>query len=72
VLFEGSALLVPSIQQFAGLILGEGPERPRLEALARTRGLRLLPPGCVSDPHPTHAALDVAVLPSRAAGWTAS
>jgi glycosyltransferase involved in cell wall biosynthesis len=68
VLVEALARISPKYPRLVGLILGEGPERPRLEALARARGVRLLLPGYVPDPYPALAALDVAVLPSRAEG----
>ena len=52
----------------ACVVLGEGPERRRLEELSQARGVRLLLPGFLDDPYPTLAAFDVAVLPSRAEG----
>jgi glycosyltransferase involved in cell wall biosynthesis len=51
-----------------GVILGEGPERARLAALARSLDVRLLLPGFVSDPRAVVASFEIAVLPSRAEG----
>jgi glycosyltransferase involved in cell wall biosynthesis len=68
VLVEAAGRLVARHPQIACAILGEGPERPRLEALARDRGVRLLLPGFCDEPYATMAAFDVAVLPSRAEG----
>jgi glycosyltransferase involved in cell wall biosynthesis len=50
------------------VLLGEGPERERLAALAQSRQVRLLMPGYTSDPYPAMAAFDIAVLPSQAEG----
>jgi glycosyltransferase involved in cell wall biosynthesis len=49
-------------------LVGEGPERSRLQALARSRGVPLVLAGYQEDPAPFMAAFDVAVLPSRAEG----
>lgn len=57
----------PGIKLHA-VVLGEGPERVKLEERATSRGVRLLMPGFVSDPYPWMSAFDVAVLPSRAEG----
>lgn len=51
-----------------GVVLGEGPERGRLEDLARSLGVRLVLPGFVPEPYAYMAAFDVAVLPSQAEG----
>jgi len=52
-------------------ILGEGPERPALEAQARRLGIRsvLSMPGVVEDPAPWMARCGVFVLPSRFEGF---
>jgi glycosyltransferase involved in cell wall biosynthesis len=52
-------------------ILGEGPERPRLEALVMTSRLqgRISLPGRVSDPTPHLAASHAFALPSRHEGF---
>jgi glycosyltransferase involved in cell wall biosynthesis len=55
----------PQVQCVVG---GEGPERERLAGLARSICVTLHLPGYLEDPYPTLAALDVAVLPSRAEG----
>jgi glycosyltransferase involved in cell wall biosynthesis len=52
----------------ACVLIGAGPERDRLESLARARGVRLVLPGYRADPYPAMASFDVAVLPSRAEG----
>ncbi len=49
-------------------ILGEGPERARLQDLAQAHGLRLHLPGYVAEPAPLLAAFDLAALPSKAEG----
>ncbi len=64
---------VTRLQRLAGpplvvVLVGDGPERPHLERLARELDVRLLLPGFLDDPHPTLAGCDVAVLPSRAEG----
>jgi len=64
---------VTSLQRLAGppivvVLVGEGPERPHLQRLARELGVRLLLPGFLVDPQPTLAGCDIAVLPSRAEG----
>jgi glycosyltransferase involved in cell wall biosynthesis len=52
-------------------ILGEGPERPHLEALARELGIadRVDMPGFVSPPWETMAAASVLAMSSRGEGW---
>jgi glycosyltransferase involved in cell wall biosynthesis len=52
----------------ACVLIGEGPERERLQALAQQLGVHLLLLGYRADPYPTMASFDVAVLPSRAEG----
>jgi glycosyltransferase involved in cell wall biosynthesis len=51
------------------VVLGEGPERPRLEALARERGVRLLLPGRVGDVASLLRRADVLVHPARWEGF---
>ncbi len=68
VLVEARGLLRERHPRVECVLLGEGPERPRLEARARELGVRLHLPGFVSDPYPALSAFDVAVLPSRAEG----
>lgn len=53
------------------LILGEGAERPRLEARARALGLaeRVSMPGKVANPFVYMAHAECFVLPSRHEGW---
>jgi len=64
------ALATPVVRRTRAqcVVLGEGPERPRLAALAKEIGVPLLLPGYLPHPYPTLAAFDVAVLPSRAEG----
>lgn len=50
------------------LIAGEGPERPRLEILARDLGVRLRLPGWLEDVRPALAAMDVFALASDGEG----
>jgi glycosyltransferase involved in cell wall biosynthesis len=64
---EAAAQLTPA-PPVAVALVGDGPERERLLALARARGVRLELAGFQDDPQPFIAALDVAVLPSRAEG----
>ena len=68
VLVEALGTLGDRHPQVQCVLVGEGPERPRLEALARSRRVPLHLPGYLADPYPTLSALDVAVLPSRAEG----
>jgi glycosyltransferase involved in cell wall biosynthesis len=63
-----------AVQALAGLdaslvVLGEGPERPRLEALARGLGVRLLLPGRVGDVATVLRRADVLVHPARWEGF---
>lgn len=69
------ALLIEAFAR-AGLpgslvILGEGPERPALEALAARLGLaeRLVMPGFVDNPFAVIARADLFALPSNAEGF---
>jgi len=50
------------------VIAGDGPERARLAARARQRGVRLRLDGFQSDLGPYYAAADVVALPSRSEG----
>lgn len=54
-------------------IVGEGPDRARLEALIAARGLggRVMLPGYTADPRPWLDAARLAVLPSRFEGYPA-
>jgi glycosyltransferase involved in cell wall biosynthesis len=51
------------------VVLGEGPERPRLEALAREQNTRLLLPGRVGDVAAVLRRADVLVHPARWEGF---
>lgn len=51
------------------VVLGEGPERERLEALARAHDVRLLLPGRVGDVASVLAQADVLVHPARWEGF---
>jgi glycosyltransferase involved in cell wall biosynthesis len=64
---EAVARLAPSPPVVVALV-GDGPERQRLLALARTHAVRLELAGFQERPQPFVAAFDVAVLPSRAEG----
>lgn len=50
------------------VLVGDGPERERLRALATARGVRLVLTGYRDQPQALLSAFDVAVLPSRAEG----
>jgi glycosyltransferase involved in cell wall biosynthesis len=63
-----------AIRATAGLdatlvVLGEGPERPRLEALGRELGVRLVLPGRVGDVASVLRRADVLVHPARWEGF---
>jgi glycosyltransferase involved in cell wall biosynthesis len=70
VLLEAASLLVKRGRRFSLEIIGEGPERPVLEAAANARGLsdvvRFL--GARDDARRLIASADVFVLPSRREG----
>jgi glycosyltransferase involved in cell wall biosynthesis len=51
------------------IVLGEGPERPRLEALARELGVRLVLPGRVPDVASVLRRADLLVHPARWEGF---
>jgi glycosyltransferase involved in cell wall biosynthesis len=72
ILLEAVACLPATCPRPTVVLVGEGPERARLEALARAHGVRLVLAGFQSNPAPWMAALDVAVLPSRAEGMPLS
>lgn len=69
-LLRAFAQLCPQYPTSQLLIAGEGPERPRLEALAETIGIRgrVRFLGHVSDVADLHAQLDIFVQPSHAEG----
>ena len=63
-----------AVEAMAGIdatlvVLGEGPERERLEALARARGVRLLLPGRVGDVAGILRRADLLVHPARWEGF---
>jgi len=62
---------LPSIPDAMLLVLGEGPERERLEALARELGVaeRVLMPGRVGDVASLYRRCDVVVHPARWEGF---
>ena len=62
---------LPSIPDATLLVLGEGPERARLEALARELGVsdRVLMPGRVGDVAALYRRCDVVVHPARWEGF---
>lgn len=66
-LIEAYALLPPTVPRL--VLLGEGPERPLLEAAIRRHGLqsRLLLPGH-GDPRPYYAIASACLLPSHSEG----
>ena len=62
---------LPSIPDAMLLVLGEGPERPRLESLARELGVadRVLMPGRVGDVAALYRRCNVVVHPARWEGF---
>jgi glycosyltransferase involved in cell wall biosynthesis len=62
---------LPSIPDATLLVLGEGPERPRLESLARQLGVydRVLMPGRVGDVASFYRRCNVVVHPARWEGF---
>jgi GalNAc-alpha-(1->4)-GalNAc-alpha-(1->3)-diNAcBac-PP-undecaprenol alpha-1,4-N-acetyl-D-galactosaminyltransferase len=75
---KGFDLLIEAFGRVAGLhpewsltVLGEGPERPRLEALVRSLRMldRVSMPGRVADPMPHLASAHAFALPSRYEGF---
>ncbi len=74
---KGFDLLIAAFAAIAGevperlVIMGEGPERARLEAQARAAGLgdRVLLPGRLANPFPCMAHARAFVLSSRHEGW---
>jgi glycosyltransferase involved in cell wall biosynthesis len=67
-LVEALGKLQPRFEDVACVLIGEGPEREHLQALAQRLGVNLLLTGYRADPYPAMASFDVAVLPSRAEG----
>lgn len=68
-LLEAAAIVMREAGEPVALqIAGEGPERNRLEALARQRGISLKLTGQVADVRPVLAAGDVFALPSHSEG----
>jgi glycosyltransferase involved in cell wall biosynthesis len=69
-LIEAARRVTDAGQDAFFVILGEGVERPRLEALVRDLGLldRVLLPGYKSDIRPYLAMVDVFAMPSRREG----
>lgn len=65
-LIRALAALLPDFRNCRLLLAGDGPLRPRLEALARELGVAqaVLFPGFVRDVETVYAALDVFLLPS--------
>jgi glycosyltransferase involved in cell wall biosynthesis len=65
---EQAVEAVARLEHATLLLVGDGPERPRIEALARGRGVALLCTGTVAhDEIPAHlAAMDVALVVSAA------
>jgi glycosyltransferase involved in cell wall biosynthesis len=67
---KGHDVLLRALAALPGVravLVGDGPDRPRLEALARELALgdRLIMPGWRADPRPWLATFDVFVMPSR-------
>jgi glycosyltransferase involved in cell wall biosynthesis len=62
---------LPSVPEATLLVLGEGPERARLEALAREIGVdeRVVMPGRVGDIAALYSRCDVVVHPARWEGF---
>jgi glycosyltransferase involved in cell wall biosynthesis len=71
VLLEAAAQLAPSRPELRILLVGDGPQRQELEALARTDSLRdrVALTGWLSDPRVALAASDVLVVPSLFEGF---
>jgi glycosyltransferase involved in cell wall biosynthesis len=69
-LIEAAGKVIDAGQDAFYVILGEGIERPRLEALVRDHGLssRVLLPGYRSDVRSCLAMMDIFVMPSRREG----
>lgn len=68
IFLQAAATVARKLPNVHFLLLGEGPERPRLEAMARELGLgeRVTFAGFHQDVLPFYAAMDVVVLPSIA------
>ncbi len=69
-LIRAFARIADALPDWRLVILGEGPERARLEALVADAGLarRVTLPGHVADPFPFYRRAGVFVLPSRFEG----
>ena len=69
-LIEAAGKIIDAGQDAFYVILGEGVERPRLEALVRDHGLssRVLLPGYRSDVRSCLSMMDIFVMPSRREG----
>lgn len=61
-----AAAMTPLDDDDRVLLVGDGPDRPRLEAIARRLGIthHIHWTGAVDDPVPAYAAMDLFVLPS--------
>lgn len=70
VIVEALRLLPPALAFTRLLLVGDGPERPALEALARKLGVsdRVEFAGFVTDPAPHRARMSLFALPSRHEG----
>jgi L-malate glycosyltransferase len=69
-LLDAAARLAATTDRFRIIVVGDGPERVRLEAMARGLGLsdRVIFAGFHSDTAPWYAAMDAFVLPSLTEG----
>jgi len=58
---------IGSLPDVTTVLVGDGPDRPRLERLGRQLGVsdRICMPGWVKDPRPWYPGFDVLALPSR-------
>lgn len=63
--------LVCSFPDWDLILVGDGPDRPRLEALSKRLGLdgRIHFPGWSADPYPHYYATDIFAFPSRFEGF---
>jgi len=74
VLIRAFARVIDNFQEWGLLLLGEGPERMKLEALARDLGIsdRCVFAGAVSNPGPVLAQAEIFALASRMEGFPMS